>query len=107
MNSILEAKNLHKVYENGAKRLEVLKGIDLEIEAGNIVSILGPSGAGKSTLLHILGGLDSPTQGEIILKGRDLYQMPDKELSLIRNKFFGFVFQFYHLLGEFSALENV
>lgn len=107
MSSILEAKDLHKIYENGAKRLEVLKGIDLEIETGNIVSILGPSGAGKSTLLHILGGLDNPTQGEILLKGKNLYQMPDRELSSIRNKFFGFVFQFYHLLGEFSALENV
>jgi len=104
---MLEAKNIHKTYYNGNKELEVLKGIDLSIAKGKFVAIVGPSGAGKSTLLHILGGLDMPTQGEVIFQQRDIYSLSDAELAKIRNEKIGFVFQFYHLLSEFTVLENV
>jgi len=109
MNNIrlLEAKNLHKVYYNGNKQLEVLKGVNLSIDKGKFVAIVGPSGAGKSTLLHILGGLDIPTQGEVIFGQKNIYNLSDIELSKIRNERIGFVFQFYHLLSEFTVLENV
>lgn len=104
---MLEAKNIHKVYHNGKKALAVLKGIDLKIEKGEFAAVVGPSGAGKSTLLHILGGLDSPTQGKVVLEGEDIYKLSDVPLSKIRNQKLGFVFQFYHLLSEFTVLENV
>jgi lipoprotein-releasing system ATP-binding protein len=104
---MLEAKNIHKVYNNGKKALSVLKGVYLSIEKGKFIAIVGPSGAGKSTLLHILGGLDSPTQGEVIFEQEDIYSLNDTNISKIRNKKIGFVFQFYHLLPEFTVLENV
>lgn len=104
---ILEAQNLHKSFHTGNKQLQVLKGIDLKINTKQALSILGPSGAGKSTLLHILGGLDKPTEGRVFLEGVELSTVDDEEMSQIRNKKMGFVFQFYHLLPEFSALENV
>jgi len=104
---LLEAKNIHKVYNDGKRDLPVLKGVNLEIEEGAFIAIVGPSGAGKSTLLHILGGLDSPTQGEVVLGQEDIYKLSDVELSRIRNERIGFVFQFYHLLGELTVLENV
>lgn len=104
---MLEAKNIHKVYNNGKKALPVLKGVDLSIEKGRFVAIVGPSGAGKSTLLHILGGLDSPTEGRVIFEEEDIYRLSDAEISRVRNKKIGFVFQFYHLLSEFTVLENV
>ncbi len=104
---LLETHELHKVYRNGEAELHVLKGIDLTIEKGRIISIVGPSGAGKSTLLHLLGGLDVPTSGEVILKGMDLYKLDDEKRAKVRNEMLGFVFQFYHLLPEFTALENV
>lgn len=104
---MIEAKNIHKVYEESKKPLPVLKGIGLKIEQGEFVAIVGPSGAGKSTLLHLLGGLDSPTSGEIIFQGKDIYKLSDEELAIARNKKIGFVFQFYHLLSEFTVLENV
>lgn len=104
---MLEARKIHKVYHNGGKDIHVLKGVDLRIERGNFVVIAGPSGAGKSTLLHILGGLDNPTKGEVIFAGQDLYRLNDAILCRIRNEKIGFVFQFYHLLSEFTVLENV
>jgi lipoprotein-releasing system ATP-binding protein len=104
---LLEAKNIHKAYKNGKRELQVLKGIDLKVEKGEFISVFGPSGAGKSTLLHILGGLDKPTEGNVILDKQDLYKLAEKKRAGIRNKKVGFVFQFYHLLPEFSAVENV
>jgi len=104
---LLEAKAIHKIYLNGGKSIPVLKGVDLSIDKGKFIAIIGPSGAGKSTLLHILGGLDSPTKGEVLFNGESLYNLNDAALSNIRNKSLGFVFQFYHLLPEFTVLENV
>jgi len=104
---MLEVRNIHKTYHNGKKALQVLKGVDLNIEKGRFVAIVGPSGAGKSTLLHILGGLDSPTQGKVIFDQEDIYKLNDVILCRMRNKAIGFVFQFYHLLSEFTVLENV
>jgi lipoprotein-releasing system ATP-binding protein len=102
-NSILSARNIHKYY--GA--LHVLQGVDLDIHAGEIVSMVGPSGSGKSTLLHILGTLDEPAEGVIHLKNRELRSLKGKALAAFRNRHIGFVFQFHHLLPEFTALENV
>lgn len=104
---MIEARNICKVYEDSKKPLPVLRGINLKIDDGEFVAIVGPSGAGKSTFLHLLGGLDSPTSGEIIFQGEDLYKLSDEELAGARNKKIGFVFQFYHLLSEFTVLENV
>jgi ABC-type lipoprotein export system ATPase subunit len=104
---MLEAKNIHKVYNNGKKTLAVLKGVHLNIDKGKFVAIVGPSGAGKTTLLHILGGLDSPSEGKVIFEQEDIYKLSDAAISKIRNKKIGFVFQFYHLLSEFTVLENV
>ena len=104
---MIQARGLRKVYKNGAKELEVLKGIDLKVGKGEVLAVLGPSGAGKSTLLHLLGGLDSPTQGEVLIGGIDIYSLGDRERARLRNRKIGFVFQFYHLLPEFDALENV
>lgn len=104
---MLKATDIHKTYDGANKELQVLKGVNLEIEKGSFLSIIGPSGAGKSTLLHILGGLDAPTQGEVVFDGQDMYGLDDESLSIIRNKRIGFVFQFYHLLSEFTVLENV
>jgi len=104
---MLEAKNIHKIYSNTDKELHVLKGINLNIEKEKFISVVGPSGAGKSTLLHILGGLDLPTKGNVIFEGEDIYKLGDLALCRIRNIKMGFVFQFYHLLSEFTVLENV
>lgn len=104
---MLEARSIHKVYNNGKKKLPVLKGIDLKIAKGDFAAVVGPSGAGKSTLLHILGGLDLPSQGEVIFQEENIYKLKDNQLSRVRNKKIGFVFQFYHLLAEFTVLENV
>jgi len=104
---MLQAKNIHKSYGNGKKALAVLKGIDLQIEKGRFVAITGPSGAGKSTLLHILGGLDAPTQGQVIFNEENIYKLNGNLLDRIRNENIGFVFQFYHLLSEFTVLENI
>ncbi len=104
---MLEVSNLHKIYNHGAEKLHVLKGIELQIRKGEFVAILGPSGAGKSTLIHLLGGLDYPTQGEVIFDGKDIYSFSDSELAELRNRRIGFIFQFYHLLPEFNVLENI
>jgi lipoprotein-releasing system ATP-binding protein len=104
---MLQATNIHKVFHNGKKTLAVLKGIDLKIAQGDFLAIVGPSGAGKSTLLHILGGLDTPSQGKVVLAGENIYRLSDAGISRLRNQTFGFVFQFYHLLPEFTVLENV
>lgn len=104
---MLEARGLHKVYQQDANQLHVLKGINLKILKGDVLAIVGPSGAGKSTLLHILGGLDRPTEGEVLFENQDIYRLKEKERAKVRNLKLGFIFQFYHLLPEFTALENV
>ena len=104
---MLEARDLHKTYKSGAKPLHVLKGINLSLEWGKTTAIVGPSGAGKSTLMHLLGGLDRPTKGKVFLDGEDLYSLKDSKCAEILNRRIGFVFQFYHLLPEFTVLENV
>ena len=101
---LIEAVNIQKVYPGP---LQVLKGVDLTIEIGEVVAIVGPSGAGKSTLLHILGGLDVPKEGQVIFNGQDLYGLSDLKRAQTRNSDMGFVFQSYHLLPELTALENV
>jgi lipoprotein-releasing system ATP-binding protein len=100
---MLQAKGIHKNYGE----LQVLKGVDLELQKGEIVSIAGPSGSGKSTLLHILGTLDRPSSGDIFISGQKVNALSDKLVAAFRNKHIGFVFQFHHLLPEFTALENV
>ena len=101
---LIEAVNIHKFYPGP---LHVLKGVDLCIDAGEVVAIAGPSGAGKSTLLHVLGGLDVPEEGRVIFKDQDLYGLSDIKRAQTRNIDMGFVFQLYHLLPELTALENV
>jgi lipoprotein-releasing system ATP-binding protein len=104
---LLEAKNIRRIYQHGLRQLAVLKGLELVVESGKFIAIVGPSGAGKSTLLHIIGGLDQPSAGQVIFEGEDIYGLSDLALSELRNKKVGFVFQFYHLLSEFTVLENV
>ncbi len=104
---LLQAENIHKIYKQVDTTLHILKGINVTINAGEVVSIVGPSGAGKSTLLHILGGLDVPNDGTVMLDGDDVYKLNDAKRSRVRNTKIGFVFQFYHLLPEFTVLENV
>jgi lipoprotein-releasing system ATP-binding protein len=106
-NPVLACYGLAKSYSDGASKIEVLHHIDLEVQASQMVAIVGSSGSGKSTLLHLLGGLDKPTQGKVILDGKDLQQLSEKEKCKLRNHNLGFVYQFHHLLPEFSALENV
>lgn len=107
VGTLLKAVDIHKSYAQGTGELEILRGISLEIKEGEAFAILGSSGAGKSTLLQIMGTLDRPNKGELYCEGRDLLAMNDEELSRFRNSEMGFVFQFHHLLGEFTALENV
>jgi lipoprotein-releasing system ATP-binding protein len=104
---LLQARGVTKSYPMGASRLEVLRGVDLQVAQGEALSIVGASGAGKSTLLHILGTLDRPTLGKVFHRGQDLTRLDDDALAAHRNRSMGFVFQFHHLLGEFTALENV
>lgn len=100
---MLQAKNIHKSYG----KLEILKGVDIEVEKKEIVTILGASGAGKSTLLHIVGTLDKPDSGSVIINGIPVGGLSTKKISAFRNQYIGFIFQFHHLLPEFTALENV
>jgi len=104
---MLEARDLRKVYQTGRVSLDVLQGVSLRIEGGTFVAITGPSGAGKSTLLHLLAGLDTPTAGEVLWEGKSLSRMNDAQRAAFRNRTIGIVFQFYHLLSELTALENV
>jgi lipoprotein-releasing system ATP-binding protein len=103
----LEARSLSKTYRNAEVPVEVFDGIDLDAERGEMLAIVGPSGIGKSTLLHLLGGLDHPDRGSVRVSDRDLTSMSNDELARFRNRNVGFVFQFHHLLPEFSAVENV
>ncbi len=108
MRTLLKAENICREFKIGKdKTLNVLKGVSLEINEGEIAVIVGASGAGKSTLLHILGALDKPNNGEVIIDNKKLFEMKDEELARFRNNNIGFVFQFHHLLSEFTALENV
>ncbi len=104
---MIEVKALQKSFYTPAGELKVLKGIDLQIKAGEMVAIVGASGVGKSTLLQIIGALDRPTSGDILYEGNNIFSMDDNALALFRNISVGFVFQFHHLLPEFTALENV
>mgnify|MGYP000126745270 CR=1 FL=1 len=108
MNVILQGKNIFKSYKNNSNNvLEVLKDVNLSIEENKISIIVGSSGSGKSTLLHILSGLDNPDSGEVIFNGKNIHKLNSEELSYFRNQNIGFVFQFHHLLPEFTAVENV
>ncbi len=104
---ILQCQQLTKRYQQGDLDVEVLKGVDLTIETGERVAIMGSSGSGKSTLLHLLGGLEKPTQGDVVLDGENLNKISASKLSKLRNNSLGFIYQFHHLLGEFTILENV
>lgn len=104
---ILEAKNIFKSYRNGEKKLPVLIDLNLSIDIKETITIMGPSGSGKSTLLHILGTLDKSDSGDLIIKETDINELKEEKLSRLRNQEIGFIFQFHHLLPEFTAMENV
>lgn len=106
-NTILACEAVCKNYYDGQLNVQVLDNLTLQVDKGRSIGIVGASGSGKSTLLHILGGLDKPTSGRVSLMGQDLSQLSQKQLSGLRNQHLGFVYQFHHLLPEFSALENV
>jgi lipoprotein-releasing system ATP-binding protein len=107
MSKLLEVIDLHKSYSSGDERLEILSGLSLAVNEGDMVGITGVSGSGKSTLLHLIGGMDRPDRGSIRMLDRELSELTPMELSGFRNKTIGFIFQFHHLLPEFTALENV
>ena len=107
MNEVLSCRDLKKIYLQGKIEVPVLLGIDLDVMPGESVAVIGASGSGKSTLLHLLGGLDSPSSGEIRIMGRNIEKVSESERGEIRNRSLGFVYQFHHLLPEFTAIENV
>jgi lipoprotein-releasing system ATP-binding protein len=104
---VLTATQLYKTYRKHAVEVPVLRGLDLEVQRGEFLAVVGASGSGKSTMLHLLGTLDAPDTGEIYLEGRRIDQLSSEERDVLRNRTFGFIFQFYHLLPEFNTLENV
>jgi lipoprotein-releasing system ATP-binding protein len=106
-NAVLACTGLTKTFSESGLTVDVLKGIDLSLQHGERLAIMGSSGSGKSTLLHMLGGLDKPSSGTVIMDGQDINALNEVERSAMRNNMLGFVYQFHHLLGEFSALENV
>ncbi len=107
MSSLLIARGVGKVYPLPKGALRVLESLDFELQSGEIVAVMGASGVGKTTLLNLLGALDKPTEGTVLIEGEDIHAKPDREKACLRNAKIGFVFQFYHLLPEFTALENV
>jgi len=107
MSVEIHAQGLHKAYRDGERRVEVLRGVDLTVPAGQILAVVGPSGSGKSTLLHLLGGLDRPDAGSVEIGGRSIAELAGRELAAFRNRTIGFVFQFHQLLPDFTAEENV
>ena len=104
---LLQCENISKFYQEGDLRTQVLKGVSFAMRSNELVAIVGSSGSGKSTLLHTLGGLDQPSSGEVFIKGRSLQKASEAELAKLRNQNLGFVYQFHHLMADFSALENV
>ena len=106
-STVVTCEQLEKTYSQGPQLVQVLKGVNLQVGRGERIAIVGSSGSGKTTLLNCLGGLDLPTSGKVTIAGKDLAQANETERGLLRNKHLGFVYQFHHLLGEFSALENV
>lgn len=107
MTSVLETRNVKRTYQMGSVTVSALRGVSLEIEEGDFVAILGPSGSGKSTLLHVLGGLDRPDEGEVLIDGTSLYTLNDNKRADVRLRKIGFVFQFFNLLPRLTALRNV
>ena len=105
--SLIEVKNLSKLYGSGEAEITALKNINLNIEQGEFVAIVGPSGSGKSTLLHLLGGVDKPSSGEVIIKVESIYKLKEKELAILRRRKLGFVFQFFNLIPVLTAEENI
>jgi len=105
--TIISCKSISKSFNDGKLNVDVLKGVDLSVKAGEKLAIVGSSGSGKSTLLHILGGLDLPSEGEVNILGNNIASLSDTDRGILRNRSIGFIYQFHHLLPEFTALENV
>ena len=106
-DGVIEARGIVRTYSSGAEAVHALRGVDLSVQAGEFLAITGPSGSGKSTLLHVIGGLDRPDEGSVVLEGRDMSSLPDEELALVRRRHLGFVLQFFNLLPTLTAAENV
>lgn len=104
---LLHCQHITKYYQEGSQRTQVLKDVSFSMQAGELVAIVGSSGSGKSTLLHVLGGLDQPTSGEVFIQNQSLQKINGNQLAQLRNQYLGFVYQFHHLMADFSALENV
>lgn len=107
MESIVEVVNVRKIYEMGEVRVPALNGVNLRVKTGEFMGVMGPSGSGKTTLLHLIGALDRPTEGRVLIKGADISRLSDDELAELRNREIGFVFQFFNLIPRMTAVENV